>query len=68
MRCPGNVVASTRNPLEIEPYKKIAPSGMVGHPITTRVAHGCKEVVEGRDFEDMMMLEFPSFERGEDLV
>jgi hypothetical protein len=54
--------------LEIEPYKKIAPSGMVGHPITTRVAHGCKEVVEGRDFEDMMMLEFPSFERGEDLV
>jgi uncharacterized protein (DUF1330 family) len=40
----------------------MAPSGMVGHPITMRVAHGRKEVVEGPDFEDMMMLEFPSFD------
>lgn len=38
----------TRNPLEIETY-------------TMRVAHGRKEVVEGPDFEEMMMLEFPSF-------
>jgi uncharacterized protein (DUF1330 family) len=52
----------TRNPSEIETYKKMAPAGMAGHPITMRVAHGRKEIVEGPDFEDMMMLEFPSFE------
>jgi uncharacterized protein (DUF1330 family) len=52
----------TRNPSEIEAYKQMAPAGMMGHPITMRIAHGRKEVVEGPDFEDLMMLEFPSFE------
>lgn len=52
----------TRDQSEIEVYKKMAPAGLAGHPITMRVAHGRKEVVEGPEFEDMMMLEFPSFE------
>jgi len=52
----------TRNPAEIEVYKQMAPAGLKGHSITVRIAHGRKEVVEGPDFEDMMMLEFPSFE------
>jgi uncharacterized protein (DUF1330 family) len=52
----------TRDSSQIELYKKMAPAGMAGYPITMRVAHGRKEVVEGPEFEDMMMLEFPSFE------
>ncbi|HEY2447110.1 MAG TPA: DUF1330 domain-containing protein [Rhizomicrobium sp.] len=47
---------------EIDRYKQMAPAALSGHPITFRVAHGRKEVVEGPDFEDMMMLEFPTFE------
>ncbi|MGH6642624.1 DUF1330 domain-containing protein [Hypericibacter sp.] len=51
----------TRNQGEVELYKQAAPPAMAGHPITFRIAHGQKEVVEGPDFEDMMMLEFPTF-------
>jgi uncharacterized protein (DUF1330 family) len=39
----------------------MAPAALAGHPITFRIAHGHKEVVEGPDFEDVMMLEFPTF-------
>ena len=31
----------------------MAPAGMVSYPITMRVAHGRKEVVEGPDFEEI---------------
>ena len=51
----------TRNQQEVDRYKEMAPAALAGHPITFRVAHGHKEVVEGQDFEDIMMLEFPSF-------
>ena len=52
----------TRNPAEIEAYKQKAPAGLAGHPITFRITHGRTEIVEGPAFEDIMMLEFPSFE------
>jgi uncharacterized protein (DUF1330 family) len=52
----------TRNDAALETYRKMAPAGLANHPITVRVAHGRKEVVEGPDFEDMIMLEFPSFD------
>jgi uncharacterized protein (DUF1330 family) len=52
----------TRNQQEVDLYRDMAPAGLAGHPITFRVAHGRKEVVEGPDCEDMMMLEFPTFE------
>jgi len=52
----------TRNKAELEAYKQMAPAGLKGHPITIRVAHGRKEIIEGPEFEDLMMLEFPSFE------
>jgi uncharacterized protein (DUF1330 family) len=51
----------TTDQKEVDRYKQMAPSAMAQHPITFRVAHGQKEVVEGENFEDMMMLEFPSF-------
>jgi uncharacterized protein (DUF1330 family) len=47
---------------EVDAYKELAPAAMANQPITFRIAHGRKEVVEGSDFEDIMMLEFPSFE------
>jgi Domain of unknown function (DUF1330) len=53
----------TKKQAEIELYKQMAPAGMAGHPITFRIAHGRKEVVEGPDCEDMMMLEFPTLTR-----
>jgi uncharacterized protein (DUF1330 family) len=51
----------THNQGELDLYKEMAPAALAGHPITFRIAHGHKEVVEGPDFEDMMMLEFPTF-------
>lgn len=52
----------TRNQGEIDLYKQMTPAALAGQPITFRIAHGRKEVVEGPEFEDMMMLEFPTFE------
>jgi hypothetical protein len=49
------VIPSSRLP------KEMAPAALAGHPITFRIAHGRKEVVEGPDFEDFMILEFPTF-------
>ena len=51
----------THNQGELDLYKEMAPAALAGHPITFRIAQGHKEVVEGPDFEDMMMLEFPTF-------
>jgi uncharacterized protein (DUF1330 family) len=53
---------NTKNQAEIAPYKPMAPAGMAGHPITFRIAHARKEVVEDPGCEDMMMLEFPTFD------
>jgi uncharacterized protein (DUF1330 family) len=52
----------TRNQAELDRYKEMTPAALADQPITFRIAHGRKEVVEGPDFEDMMMLEFPTFE------
>jgi uncharacterized protein (DUF1330 family) len=51
----------THNQGELDLYGEMAAAALAGHPITFRIAHAQKEVVEGPDFEDMMMLEFPAF-------
>ena len=33
---------------ELDLYKEMAPAALAGHPITFRIAHGHKEIVEGR--------------------
>ena len=38
----------THNQGELDLYKERAPAALAGHPITFRIAHGHKEVVEGR--------------------
>jgi uncharacterized protein (DUF1330 family) len=55
------------NQAELDLYKEMAPAALAGHPTAFRIAHGHKEVVEGPDFENVMMLEFPTF-RVESLV
>ena len=52
----------THNQAELDLYNEMAPAALAGQPITFRVAHGHKDVVEGADFEDMTMLEFPTFQ------
>lgn len=51
-----------RNPAELDFYKEMASAALADQPIVFRVAHGRMEVVEGPACEDMMMLEFPTFE------
>ena len=34
---------------ELDLYKEMVPAALAGHPITFRIAHGHKEVVEGPD-------------------
>ena len=58
----------THNQGELDLYKERAPAALAGRPITFRIAQGHKEVVEGPDFEDMMMLEFPTFRAARSLV
>ena len=41
----------TNNQGELDLYKETAPAALAGHPITFRIAHGHKEVVEGPDFQ-----------------
>ena len=38
----------TRDQGELDLYREMAPAALAGHPITFRIAHGHKEVVEGR--------------------
>jgi hypothetical protein len=61
----GGRVAPTHNQGELDLYKEMAPAALAGHPITFRIAHGHKEVVEGPDFEDMMCWNFQPFGRRE---
>ena len=43
----------THNARELDLYRETVPAALAGHPLTFRIAHGHKEVVEGPDFEDM---------------
>jgi uncharacterized protein (DUF1330 family) len=53
---------STRDPKELETYRKMAPATLAGHPVNIRVAYGHHEVVEGTHMEGMVILEFPTIE------
>jgi hypothetical protein len=37
---------STRDPKELETYRKMAPATLAGHPVNIRVSYGHHEVVE----------------------
>jgi len=52
----------TRNAARLEEYKKLAPGSFQGHAVTFRAIHGRREVLEGPAVEDIIILEFPSYE------
>ena len=52
----------TRNAAKLDEYKKIAPSSFQKHPATFLAIHGRQEVLEGPRNEDIVILEFPSYE------
>jgi uncharacterized protein (DUF1330 family) len=46
----------------LEQYKKLVPPSFQQHPATIRALHCRQEVLEGPAIEDIIILEFPSYE------
>jgi uncharacterized protein (DUF1330 family) len=55
----------TRNTAKLEQYKKQAPASFQQHTATFRAYNGRHEVLEGSAIEDIIILEFPSYEEAE---
>lgn len=52
----------TRNAAKLEEYRKLAPASFQKHPVTFLAIHGRSEVLEGPKNEDIVILQFPSYE------
>ena len=52
----------TRNPVELDEYKKMVPAVFQKHPATFLARNGRFEVLEGPQSESIIILEFPSYE------
>jgi uncharacterized protein (DUF1330 family) len=52
----------TRNAAELEEYRKLAPASFQNHPATFLAIHGRQEALEGPKHEDIVILEFPSYD------
>ncbi len=52
----------TRNPAKLDEYGKLAPATFEKHPAKFLAIHGRSEVLEGPKSEDIIILEFPSYE------
>jgi len=52
----------TRNTAQMEQYKKLAPASFEQHPAIFRAIHGRHEVLEGPAVEEIIILEFPTYE------
>jgi uncharacterized protein (DUF1330 family) len=52
----------TRDATELEQYKQLAPPSFKEHPAIFRAIHGRTEVLEGSAVEDIVILEFPTYE------
>ena len=52
----------TRNSVHLDEYKKLAPGSFQNHPAKFLAIHGRQEVLEGPPNEDIVVLEFPSYE------
>jgi uncharacterized protein (DUF1330 family) len=55
----------TRNTAKLEQYKQQAPASFQQHPAIFRAYKGRCEVLEGSAIEDIVILEFPSYEEAE---
>jgi uncharacterized protein (DUF1330 family) len=52
----------TRNAAQLEQYKLRVPASFQQHPATIRAIHGRHEVLEGPAIEEVIMLEFPTYD------
>ena len=52
----------TRDAAELEQYKQLAPPAFKEHPAIIRAIHGRTEVLEGSAVEDIVILEFSTYE------
>jgi uncharacterized protein (DUF1330 family) len=52
----------TRNAAKLDDYKKLVAPSFRKHPATIRALHGRHEVLEGPATEELIILEFPSYE------
>ena len=52
----------TRDAAELERSKQLAPPGLKEHPAIIRAIHHRTEVLEGSAVEDIVILEFPTYE------
>jgi len=52
----------TRSAAKLDDYKKLVPPSFQKHPATIRAIHGRNEVLEGPAVEEIIILEFPSYE------
>ncbi|ABE32207.1 MULTISPECIES: DUF1330 domain-containing protein [Burkholderiaceae] len=52
----------TLDPAKLEEYKQVAPATFEQHPVMMLASHGRREVVEGPAIEDILILEFTSYD------
>lgn len=52
----------TRNAAQMEQYKQLAPASFEQHPAIFRAIHGRHEVLEGPAVEEIIILEFPTYD------
>jgi uncharacterized protein (DUF1330 family) len=51
-----------RNESRLDEYRQLVPASFQKHPAKFRAIHGRQEVLEGSAIEEIVILEFPSFE------
>jgi uncharacterized protein (DUF1330 family) len=52
----------TRNAAQMDQYKLRVPASFQQHPATIRAIHGRHEVLEGPAIEEIIILEFPTYD------
>jgi uncharacterized protein (DUF1330 family) len=52
----------TRNAAQMEQYKQLAPASFEKHPAIFRAIHGRHEVLEGPAVEEIIILEFSTYD------
>ncbi len=52
----------TLDPAKLEEYKQDAPAVFEKHAVMVLASHGRKEVVEGPPIDEILILEFPSYD------
>jgi len=52
----------TRDQTQLNQYKELVPPSFKDHPVVFRARHGRQEVLEGSGAEEILILEFSSYE------